>query len=365
MSKNIGNAGDSNRQKKIVIISTSARGGMKAVTDAYNSSDFYSPDHTVFIPAHREGGVFIRSWIALRALIQLIWMLSLNRVELAHMHMATKGSFWRKGIFVLICKLYNIPTVIHLHGGRFAVFYNGSAKWVRNLIRHVFDQASSIIVLSQYWYNFVTPLTNTPVSVINNFVHDNLDDDIIKTKRRPRNILFLGQFGANKGIYDLLSVFSDIAPKYPDTKLICCGNGEIDKVRSIVNELDVSDFIDVPGWISGVDKIEIMHSCSVFVLPSYNEGLPMSIIEAMSFSMAVISTRVGGIPELIDETNGFLIDPGSHEELRDKLIEVFEMDSQSIETMGEASRGKYLRSFTPESCLSEMRSLYLSLGVAP
>lgn len=365
MSINSDNSGDSLNQKKIVIISTSARGGMKAVTDAYSSSDFYSPDHSVFIPTHREGGVIIRLWVALRALIQMIWMLSVNRVELVHMHMATRGSFWRKGIFVLICKLYKVPTVIHIHGGRFAVFYNGSAKWIRSLIRYVFDRASSIIVLSQYWYNFVTPLTKTPVTIINNFVPDNYDDGIIKIERRPRYVLFMGQFGSNKGIYDLLSVFSDIAQKYSDTKLICCGNGEIEKVRSIVNELDASDYIDVPGWISGVYKKQIMHRCSVFVLPSYNEGLPMSIIEAMSFSMAVISTRVGGIPELIDESNGFLINPGDQEELRDKLIEVFEMDGQSIENMGEASRGKYLKSFTPESCLSEMRSLYLSLGVAP
>ena len=365
MTNNIGKTSDSIYRKKIVIISTSARGGMKAVTDAYNSSDFYSPNHSVFITAHREGGVLLRSWVAIQALMQMVWMLITNRVELAHMHMATKGSFWRKGIFVLICKLFNVPTVIHLHGGRFAVFYNDSAKWIKYLIKYVFNQASSIIVLSQYWYNFVRPITNTPVTVINNFVPDYFDSDIVKLERRPRYILFLGQFGANKGIYDLLPVFSDIAKQFPDTKLICCGNGEIEKVRSKVNELGVSDLVEVPGWISGACKKEIMHRCSVFVLPSYNEGLPMSIIEAMSYSMAVISTRVGGIPELIDESNGFLVEPGNHKELRDKLVEVFEMTDQTIVNMGDASRKKYLKNYAPEICLSKMRSLYSSLGVMP
>ncbi|MCU7863510.1 MAG: glycosyltransferase family 4 protein [Candidatus Thiodiazotropha sp. (ex Lucinoma borealis)] len=352
-------------RKKIVVLGPAARGGMKTVIDTYATSGFYSPGHSVFLASHREGGVLLRSWVALQALIYMFWMLLTQKVELSHLHMATKGSFWRKSIFVLICRLFGVPTVIHLHGGRFTVFYEDSAKWIRYLIRHVFDRADAIIVLSQYWFDFVKPLTRTPVRVINNFVPDHLDTVITKFERHPRHVLFLGQIGVNKGIYDLLPVFSDIVRRFPDAKLVCGGDGEVNKVCSKIVELGATDVIDVPGWVSGPGKEELMYRCSIFVLPSYNEGLPMAIIEAMSYSMVVVSTRVGGIPELVDESNGFLITPGNQDELRAALIKLFEKDEQAISVMGAASREKYLKSFAPEACLSEMRSLYLSLGVTP
>ncbi|MEW8137641.1 MAG: glycosyltransferase family 4 protein [Candidatus Thiodiazotropha endolucinida] len=365
MIVNTKRSNSSTYRKKIVILGPAARGGMKAVIDAYTKSGFYSIDHSIFVAAHREGGLLLRFWIAVKAFVYMFWLLLTQRVELAHLHMATKGSFWRKSLFVIICRLFDVPTVIHLHGGRFAVFYEGSAKWIRCLIRHAFDRASAIVVLSQYWYDFINPLTRTPVRVINNFVPDKLGTDTAKYERHPRHVLFLGQFSVNKGIYDLLPVFAKIARRFPYTRLICGGNGEIDKVRSKVVELGATDIIEVPGWVNGSSKEELMRRCSVFVLPSYNEGLPMAIIEAMSYSMAVVSTCVGGIPELVDDSNGFLITPGNQEELSAALVKLLEKDEQAIAVMGAASRKKYLQSFAPETCLSEMRSLYLSLGVTP
>lgn len=262
-------------------------------------------------------------------------------------------------------RLFGIPVIVHLHGGGFKDFYDASSSWSKYYIRLVLNMANSIVVLSNYWCKYIQSLTMTPLKIINNFVLDSFREDRMASERHQWNILFLGMLDKSKGVYDLLEVFSKMNHRFPEARLVCGGDGEIDKVRNTVAELGANDIIELPGWVSGTQKDALMHRCGIFVLPSYKEGLPMSIIEAMSHSMAVVSTRVGGIPELVDDSNGFLITPGSQKELSAALIKLLEKDEQTIEIMGTASRKKYLQSFTPEACLSEMRSLYLSLGVTP
>ncbi|MBW9261414.1 MAG: glycosyltransferase family 4 protein [Candidatus Thiodiazotropha sp. (ex. Lucinisca nassula)] len=351
--------------KRIVIVGTATRGGVRSVIDSYLNSGFYSNSQIEVLSSHKEGGVFLKMIIAIFTLMKMFTLLLLRRVSLVHLHVASKSSFWRKSLFLLLGRMHRVPVIIHLHGGGFKDFYENGPGWSKWYIRLVLNYSSSIIVLSKYWNNFIQPLTKTPIKVINNFVPDCFHNAQFVSKRRPYNILFLGVLNRPKGVYDLIAAFSEVSKRFPKARLILGGDGEIDKVRKMATELMVNDAIDLPGWVSGAKKEELMHRCSIFVLPSYKEGLPISIIEAMSCSMAVISTRVGGIPELVDEANGYLISPGNNEELSTALIRTLEKDEQVITKMGSTSRDKYLNSFTPETCLSEMRSVYLSLGVAP
>ena len=94
------------------------------------------------------------------------------------------------------------------------------------------------------------------------------------------------------------------------------GDGEISRVKKIVNEKKLKKYIKVLGWIDKDKKEKYLRECSIFILPSYNEGMPMSIIEAMAYKNAVISTNVGGIPQVIDNNkNGILIEQGDKKQL--------------------------------------------------
>lgn len=349
----------------IIIVGTSARGGIKAVIDAYTASGFYTPGHSIFLVSHREGAGLQRMWVVLQSLARMSWLLLMGGVDLVHVHSASRGSFWRKSLFVLMSRMFCVPVIIHLHGGGFADFYEKCSAWKQRYVRHVLNLASTIVVLSQYWQEFVRTLTQTPVRVISNFVPDQFDAGRVALDRHYGCVLFLGQLGLHKGIYVLLPVFAEIALRFPDVRLICGGNGEIDMVRETVAALGATKVIEVPGWVSGPEKDALMRRCGIFVLPSYNEGLPMAIIEAMSFSMVVVATRVGGIPELVDDSNGVLITPGNHDELQGALYALLAKDDQTLAAMGAASRRKYLQAFTPTACMSEMHALYLSLGVTP
>jgi glycosyltransferase involved in cell wall biosynthesis len=349
--------------KQVLVLGTAARGGIRSVIEAYEEAGFYSRGRARFVAAHREAGMVGRLLTALSAYVTVALGLLMGRVALLHLHMSMRGSFWRKAIFLLVGRMAGVPVVIHLHGSEFAVFYNGSKPWMQRMIRGVFDRASAVVVLSESWRAFVGGLTATPVTVIGNFVPDRFDPARAARERNAHAVLFMGQFGERKGIYDLIPAFAEVRRKIPDAMLYCGGNGEVDRVRALVSELGLDDAIKVPGWVSGDEKLALLHGCSVFALPSYNEGLPMAIIEAMSFSMAVVSTAVGGIPELVDGDTGVLVAPGDRAALSSALLEVL-ADNRAA-ALGAESRRRYASGFSPQAGMARMRELYLSLGVEP
>ncbi len=351
--------------KQVLVLGTAARGGILSVIEAYESAGFYSSGRACFIPTHIEGSLFARLITALKAYWRVAAYLLLHRVALLHLHMSMRGSFWRKFIFLNMARLVRVPVIIHLHGSEFATFYNGSSTWVQRAVRYLFKKANGVVVLSASWKDFIGTLTQNKVTIIGNFVPDRFDVARALKTRNHRHILFLGQFGPRKGIYDLLPAFADVYEQIPDVMLFCGGNGEVDKVRAIVQTLGLEESIKVYDWVSGDEKAALMHECSIFVLPSYNEGLPMAIIEAMSFSMTVVSTTVGGIPELVDASNGVLVTPGDRAALVAALIELLSNDNAVQIKMGTASRMRYEQTFSPRACMADMRALYQSLGVAP
>lgn len=352
--------------KKILVLGTAARGGIRSVVEAYEQAGFYTAGSYEFIAMHREASLAGRLATAAKALVRVLARLLLGQVALLHMHVSMRGSFWRKALCLIMARVFQVPVVLHMHGSEFAVFYESSGSMAQQLIRQVLNGADAIVVLSESWRGYVSRLTSSRIEVIGNFVLDGLDKARLASEREPLSVLFLGQFGQRKGIYDLLPAFAQVVNAVPGARLYCGGNGEIEQVRAEVQRLGLGEAVRVPGWISGAEKQALLHRCAVFVLPSYNEGLPMALIEAMSFSMALVSTRVGGIPELItDGGNGYLVTPGQQQEIAHALIDVLAAGPERIAVMGRESRTRYEVQFSPEASLGRMRELYASLGVIP
>ena len=118
------------------------------------------------------------------------------------------------------------------------------------------------------------------------------------------------------------------------------------------------------GWISGPQKHQLLSESDLYILPSYNEGLPLSILEAMSYRLPVISTPVGGTAEAVQEgVNGFLVPPGDKAALHDRLLR-FIAQPDLIVTMGNAS-GQIIRQYQPETIFPKLQTLYESLLTHP
>jgi glycosyltransferase involved in cell wall biosynthesis len=117
--------------------------------------------------------------------------------------------------------------------------------------------------------------------------------------------------GKRKGTYDLLEAFESLVKRQPNARLVLPGDGEVDEIKALVKEKGLEDVVEVPGWVSGAAQDELWNRTDVYTLPSYNEGLPGSVLEAMSAGLPCVSTPVGGIPEaVLDNQTGYLVDAG-------------------------------------------------------
>ena len=126
-------------------------------------------------------------------------------------------------------------------------------------------------------------------------------------------ILYSGRIGQRKGAFDLIEAWRKIGLKNKErAELIIIGDGKIEEARKMVDEYGLEESCKVLGWVSEEEKNTILASSKIFILPSFNEGLPMSLLEAMSYALAPIITPVGGIPNIIEEgVNGSFVTPAT------------------------------------------------------
>lgn len=354
--------------KQIVMVGTDPQtmGGVAAVVNVYREGGLFSQYPVRYLSTHRDGGAGAKLGAAARALLQFAGLLLRGQVSLLHCHTASRNSFWRKTPFFLLAFLFRVPAILHLHGGEFHLFYEKeSGALQRRLIRYIYDHAAHVIVLSERWRQWVRGISRNPhISVIYNPVL--LPQPVPDWSQRvPGRTLFFGRLGRGKGVYDLLAAARALKEGHPALQLALGGDGEVEQARAAAAELGLDGQTSFLGWVRGEQKLGALRQASIYTLPSYNEGMPMSILEAMAYGLPVLATPVGGIPEVIsDGVEGFLVAPGDVAALAQRWAQLLD-DPQLAQRMGEAARRKVAATFSTEAVLPRLGQLYQSLGAGP
>jgi glycosyltransferase involved in cell wall biosynthesis len=349
--------------KSIVMLCTAAPGGMAEVVASLRRSGLFARFPTRVLVTHRRTHLAGRLALAAGALARLAWLLATGRVALVHAHVAMRGSFWRKALYLGLARLFRVPTVVHLHGSTFVEFYEQECGPLRRrLVRRTLEGATAVIALSDSWRAYLARIVPAArVVVIPNMVDAAAVQAGIERSaaaRSPSSILFLGEIGKRKGIYDLVCALAQIAAAHPQVRLVAGGSGEIEQVRRLARELGVDRHLELPGWVSGEAKARLLAEAAIYVLPSYNENLPVSILEAMAAGLPVVSTRVGGIPDAVRHgTDGLLTMPGAREELAEHILRLLR-DRELRERMGASGRRRAAREFSPAAVLAPLERLY-------
>lgn len=306
------------------------KGGIGQVLNTY--STFFPVFH--FIRTTRETNQLGKLFQLLYAIAKFICLCLFNRhIKIIHIHGATYHSFFRKSLFIFIGRAFNKRIIYHCHGAEFDVFARNYKKKVVAILKKV----DCIIVLSQYWKDFFEKeLGCKNVKILPNVISGRT-----YCKREinfPLQALFLGLLGKRKGIYDLLQVVAEHKAEFEGKFILHVGgNGETENVRHYIESEGLQNIVKFEGWVSGEKKKQLLTQCDFYILPSYAEGVPISILEAMSYQMPILSTTVGGIPEVVyDGMNGFLCKPGDHEQLY-QYICTFLNDPLLIQKMGDQS----------------------------
>ena len=335
----------------ILTLGTVQKGGIDSVIQGYIDNGLFDNKKHTRIGSHEGKSKWHDLYLFISATFKLLYFCIKEKDLILHCHMSYKGSFFRKLLFIAIAKVFNHKSIVHLHGSEFKNYYASSGRLRKKLILWLIKSIDEFVVLSDSWQRFILSISSRKTLVINNYVDIEKKD----LKRKTNHILFLGAFIPRKGIYDLIKAVSKLPD---DCHLHICGSGENEYVQELIDKLNMNASITNHGWVNIEQKTQLLSECSVFILPSYNEGLPMVIIEAMACEIPIISTPVGGIPEVIIEgETGYLIEPGDIDAITNKLNYVFESDCQ----VTRKAKEYYLAHFSSKIVLPKWECLYFSL----
>lgn len=311
------------------------RGGVSSVVNGYYDAGLDRRCRLVYLPTMEDGSRWRKLRVAVRARIRFEKLI--RRADILHVHMSSDNSFYRKAVFIRKAYREKKKIVIHMHGSTFDLFYRERCnERQRAEVRRIFAMADKVIALSEEWEQFLAEYIcdKEKIQVIYNAVR--LPDSFEKDYDSLR-MLFLGILGKRKGVYDLIRVLPDIFRKYPDAHLYFCGDGEREQAERLCTEQGIADHVTFCGWVRGEEKKKLLQECSVYVLPTYHEGMPMSVLEAMSYGLAVASTYAGGIPRMItDGKNGLLSKAGDRDALKRNLSQILK-DRERREMLGRAA----------------------------
>jgi glycosyltransferase involved in cell wall biosynthesis len=289
------------------------------------------------------------------------------RPHVIHLH-TSQGVAWLKDtFFILVGKAYRCHVVLHMHGGNFDELYNKNARFVQYYTRRVMRLTDAVIAVSAEWRRRLAHIV--PIDRVFTFRNCIAVDAFLpRFSHRSTNgaqVLFLGAIGSGKGAFDLLEAMGRLKTRGCSLHLWVAGyeerDGDLARARTRLEELHLEDTCQLVGTVRGAKKAQLLSEASLFVLPSYHEGLPMAILEALAAGLAVVATPVGGIPEVIEDGyNGFLVTPGDVEALAEKLA-ILANDRYLCEVMGRRSRKIAKQELDVKPYMKRLVALYESL----
>ena len=332
-------------------------GGIASVLEVYSKSitDFN------FISSYYNKNTFYNILYFINSLLKFSYKLTIDRnIKIVHIHSAVKGSFLRKSIFLLIAKMFQKKTILHIHSGWFKQFYANS-KW-QPAIRYILNKPDKLVCLSDEWKSYYDSITKNKKSIV-------INNPVILPRytnqpgsSNPVKVLFLNRIVVEKGIFDLLKFFNQNKSwLYGSFKLIVAGAGDAEtEFKRIVAENNLSDIVEFKGWVTGKEKDEVIANCDLFILTSYYEGLPMSILEAMSFGKPIVASKVGGIPRVVKPNeNGWLVEAGDLKGLGE-IFQQIKFNPAIIDVYGNKSL-ELIRDYSPEKVMESLNELYEEL----
>lgn len=340
------------------------KGGISTVLTVYNKFGFFDDNAVKFIATHTNNVIFgnVGAFIFYAfALIRMSCYFVFFKVGLVHIHLASRGSYLRKSFIVRLAKFFKAKVIVHLHGAEFRQFYSNECDEAkRKHIRKTFDMADVVVVLSTQWHAWITTLMKDPsrVHIVYNAVPKlSLSRDNVESG----NVLFLGRLGKRKGVDDLINAFVLVRETVPHAKLLLGGDGDITYYKSLVEQLGLQKSVEFLGWVSGDQKLDYLSKADIYTLPSYNEGFPMGVLEAMSAHIPIVASKAGGIPDAITSgKEGVLIDAGDVPALAEALVGLL-TDVEKKKHYADAAIAKYNSSFSPDVIFPQLSNIYTDL----
>lgn len=334
-------------------------GGISAVVQYWS---LYIED-LQFYPTFKEGSKVAKILLFAISLVRLFFRLLFDtHIEIVHIHSAAGTDFKRSTMILNLAKLFNKKVIFHSHASQFKVFYNGADIATKQWILTNLRKTNMLIVLSESWKNWFEKIgiDSSKIIILHNITGYPQLVDSSRESMYPIRYLFMGEIGQRKGVFDIIRTLAKYKSELEGKIILRIGgNKNEEELLSVVHKCEVEEMVHFEGFVSGEKKINMLNWADIYILPSFNEGLPISILEAMSYSMPIISTAVGGIPEVVNSTNGILVTPGNDEEIF-AAMRHYVNHIEDIDLHGKESYRR-VETYFPDYVLNHLKQIYESL----
>lgn len=310
----------------------------------------------------RGGGHVALSFLVLfSAMGKLIAGRLSGRLAGLHVNMAERMSVLRKGTLVVLAHWLGVPVVLHLHAAQMDQFYAARPAFVQALIRYVFALPAVVVVLGQRAHGFVTGTLQVPAARVEILINGVPGPQQAPTPRAAGGVphlVFLGNLMERKGVSDLLAALATPAMAARAWRATLAGGGDVAGYRAKAAALGLDERVQFAGWMDQRQAGALVAGADLLILPSYDEGLPLVILEALGQGVAVLCTPVGEIPQVLAHRDtAYFVAPGRVDELAAGLAELVD-DAPLRERLAQAGRRLYERSFSIEVFFNNLMTIY-------
>jgi glycosyltransferase involved in cell wall biosynthesis len=314
-----------NRILRVLVVTTLGKGGQGGI-DRLNDIIFEALENRsdlklTRLVARGKRDLFTAQFVFALSLFSFFLAILFKRVDVLHIHLSDRGSSYRKTVLGGLARVFRIPYVVHLHGVYFRESWLHAHSRLSFEIDRLFLGSAAIIVLGEVWSSLIRERLPQVAGKI--IVLPNATRNFFREPMQPNDgivrISFLGRLGPRKGSQLLIKALAQLAHR-DDWRATLAGDGEIADSRKQAEELGLARRISFPGWLNAKETNRLLEQTDILALPSFAENLPMVIIEGFAAGVAVVSTPVGAVPEVIDDgRNGLLVTTGDVDSLSSAL----------------------------------------------
>ena len=318
-----------------VIVTTLHLSRAGGVTQLYaNLKDHFKSDVEFFVTGSREDNE--GKWTVFRRMMGDMWKfhrrLKEHDMQLVHLNPSLRAkAVIRDGMLLLLARLHGRPTLVFFHGWDDEL-ERRIKKSFGPLFRAVYGKADAFVALGSFFADKLRRMgIEKPIHLLTTAVDESFRDlfDLeMKSHRREEDtfrLLFLTRIEKAKGVYETVDAYRIVREKHPNVRLTVAGDGaELKPLKEYVEKEGIVG-VDFPGYVREEEKNGLFAESDAYILPSYDEGLPVSVLEAMAAGLPVITRPVGSLPEFfVEGKTGFMtesLDPQVFAELIEKLVE--------------------------------------------
>jgi glycosyltransferase involved in cell wall biosynthesis len=269
-----------------------------------------------------DSSVLRRLLVGIGGMLRASWLVLRGHADVLHVHLAHGGSVIRKALPLWAARLAGIPAVVHAHSYDFGGWFDRQPPLSRAAVRRMLLADQWVVLGKGHVDEYASRLRldRGRISVLHNAVRVP-DAPVAQSGIERVHAVALGRVGVRKGSYDVVAAVGALdATVRRRLQVTLAGDGDVEGVRAAVNAAGLDATIRVAGWLDPTARDELLSTANVFVLPSYDEGLPVALLEAMAYGLVPLTTTVGSIGEaIIDGVNGLVVRPGHPGEITDAL----------------------------------------------